>query len=542
LIRRETWLLAWLLLAVVACVAWPATAIDETRYLAVAWEMHAPGAWLVPQLNHAWYGHKPPLMFWLIDAGWDLFGVSVAWARLVPLASSLLTMALVARLATRLWPHAEGVGRLAALLTGGTLLWVLWSAAIMFDLPLTTCVVTGALALHYAGSGGRSGHAGWAAFGVALSLGGLTKGPVVLLHLLPLALAGPWWSGTARAAPGRWYAGLALAIALGVALALAWVIPAAGAAGERFAVEILWHQLAGRAIHSFAHLSPWWSYLPTLLVILLPWTAWPDWWRQLRRGPTLAEPGSRFCVSWLLSLVLFCIVSAKQPHYLLPLVPAIALLAARGAATGSAMSYTTGRWLAVLPLALLGAVLAVGRLGPEGWHGGWLKDVHPGWGIAILAAAAWTAIPDRMTLASAILRVHVATVITVAMAVTALHGSEAGRSYDTRGAAREIASLQAGGTVTAYWGKYRGQLGYTGRLTARIPEIGDVGELRDLLAREPGARVLVESWRNPLVAAGVPPEAVFAYRRGFWSVWPAAQLAADPGILQLIRARPGLRE
>jgi len=60
--------------------------------------------------------------------------------------------------------------------------------------------------------------------------------------------------------------------------------------------------------------------------------------------------------------------------------------------------------------------------------------------------------------------------------------------------------------------------------------------------RAPGARVLVESRRNPLLAAGVPPEAAFAYRRKYWSIWPAQQLVADPGILRLIRAIPRLRD
>lgn len=540
--RRETWLLAWLGLAIAATLGWPATAIDETRYLTVAWEMHAPGAWLVPQLNGDWYAQKPPLLFWIIGAGWDLFGFSVAWARLVALATSLLTMALVAALARRLWPQVEGAARLAALLTGGTLLWALWSAAIMFDLLLAACVTGGALALHYAAGAGRAGMAGWVAFGIAIGLGALTKGPVVLLHLLPLALAGPWWSKTVRAAPARWFAGLALALALGIALALAWALPATAVAGARFGMEIVWQQLAGRAIRSFAHLRPWWWYLPLLPVLLLPWAAWPDWWRQLRASLRLPEPGVRFCVAWLLSFLLFCIVSAKQPHYLLPLIPAIALLVARGVATTSKMSYSSGRWLAMLPLALLGAVLMAGGLGPQGWHAGWLEDVHPGWGLAVLAVVAWTALPDRLTLSAAILRVHVATVVTMALLVTALHDSEAGRSYDTRGAGREIAGLQDGGAVIAYWGIYRGQLGFTGRLAAVMPEVREIDGLRALLVREPDARVLVESRRNPLFAAGVPPESAFAYRRKYWSIWPAEQLVADPGILNLIRARPGLRE
>ena len=541
-IRRDAWLLAWLLLAAVAAWGWPATAIDETRSLSVAWEMHAQGAWLLPRLNGGWQAQEPPLLFWIIGAAWNLFGVSAGCARLVIVAMGLATMGIVGLLARRLWPQAEGVGRLAALLTGGTLLWALWSAAILFDMLLAACVAGGALALHAASCGGRAGRPGWVGFATAMGLGLLGKGPVILLHLLPLALAAPWWSAAVRERPARWFAGVAIALIVGIAVALAWALPAAAVAGERFGVEIIRDQMTGRAIHGLSHLRPWWWYLPILPLLLLPWAAWPDWWRQLRSALRSDEPGVRFSLAWLASFLPFCVVSAKQPHYLLPLIPAIAMLVARSVSMGSAMSYSGGRRLAMLPLALLGAVLAVGLLGPEDWHGGWLRDVHPAWGAAILVAVGWAAFPDRMTMSSAVLRIHVATVVAVALLVTALQGSQSGRSFDTSGAGREIASLQAGGVVTACWGEYRGQLGFAGRLTGPMPEARDIEDLRALVVRAPGARVLVESRRNPLLAAGVPPEAAFAYRRKYWSIWPAQQLVADPGILRLIRAIPRLRD
>jgi len=50
--------------------------IDETRYVGVAWEMWLRGDFLVPHLNGEPYSHKPPLLFWLFQAGWWLFGVT----------------------------------------------------------------------------------------------------------------------------------------------------------------------------------------------------------------------------------------------------------------------------------------------------------------------------------------------------------------------------------------------------------------------------------------------------------------------------------
>ena len=74
----------------------PLLAIDETRYAAVALEMLQRDDWLVPHLKGATYSHKPPLLFWLVLAGWKLFGVSAAWARVVGPLAGVAALALVA--------------------------------------------------------------------------------------------------------------------------------------------------------------------------------------------------------------------------------------------------------------------------------------------------------------------------------------------------------------------------------------------------------------------------------------------------------------
>lgn len=48
----------------------PLMPVDETRYVAAAWEMHIGGSPWLPHLNGAIYGHKPPLLFWLINLVW----------------------------------------------------------------------------------------------------------------------------------------------------------------------------------------------------------------------------------------------------------------------------------------------------------------------------------------------------------------------------------------------------------------------------------------------------------------------------------------
>ena len=94
------------LLASVAALAalqlWlrPLLPVDETRYIGVAWEMWQRGDLLVPWLNGEPYSHKPPLYFWLIHAGWWLFGVNDWWPRSVAALVSLAG-----------WPTAMLLGR-----------------------------------------------------------------------------------------------------------------------------------------------------------------------------------------------------------------------------------------------------------------------------------------------------------------------------------------------------------------------------------------------------------------------------------------------
>jgi 4-amino-4-deoxy-L-arabinose transferase-like glycosyltransferase len=38
----------------------------------------------MPYLNGVRYSHKPPLLCWLYQPGWRLFGVNAWWPRLVP--------------------------------------------------------------------------------------------------------------------------------------------------------------------------------------------------------------------------------------------------------------------------------------------------------------------------------------------------------------------------------------------------------------------------------------------------------------------------
>ena len=93
-------------LGVIFCISVrPLMPVDETRYLSVAWEMWIHGNWLVPHLNGAPYAHKPPMLFWLINVSWAVFGVNEFSARMIAPIFGALNLVMVFVLAGKLWPE-----------------------------------------------------------------------------------------------------------------------------------------------------------------------------------------------------------------------------------------------------------------------------------------------------------------------------------------------------------------------------------------------------------------------------------------------------
>ena len=212
-------LLSLLLLAALTAVALltrPLMPIDETRYVSAAWEMWLRGDFLVPFKNGEPYSHKPPFMFWMFHAGWALFGVNDWWPRLVLPLFSAGALLLTYSLARRLWPQRAGLGGQATLVLVSALLWIVFSTSVMFDVMLAFWVLFGMHGVLAAADGKRRG---FVMLGIAIGMGVLTKGPVILLNLLPITVLALWWNPGLKW--GRWFGGVGLAVLLGAAIALA---------------------------------------------------------------------------------------------------------------------------------------------------------------------------------------------------------------------------------------------------------------------------------------------------------------------------------
>lgn len=519
--------LVLLALFVVAVLPWRAlTPIDEARYATVAWEMWLRRDFVVLWLNGEPYGHKPPLLFWLVNAGWAVFGVNAWWPLVIPALASVVSLVLLHRIATRLWPDRPATAQLAPLLLFGAAQWTVFSAALYFDLLLATFVLLGVFALlDLAGVAGSRPWRGSVLFAIAIGFGLLAKGPLVGINLLPLALLLPWWRvGRTRAHWLRAWALIALAGTAGLAIAGAWVAAATAQAGTGYLREILYAQGLGRVVQSFDHRLPFWWYLPMLWVVAFPWAWWLDGWRALaglRRH--LDEPGVRLALAWAVPVVaMLSLISGKRAHYLMGMLPALALLGAR--ALEPLLGRDGGRF-ATVPA----AVLMLGAAGGLAWlptRAG--RAGAPPWGSAfpaslavvpLLVAVVWFAVrrTDRRVLALAAGSALICGGALVAFArLTA-------PAYDVTPAAQRIAEVVARGVPVAVVGDYHGQFQFAGRLREPLPVLrrDDVG---GWLAGHPGGQLVVNVRRPP----DPPPPDAWLYRGGWLVLADAALWARLP--------------
>ena len=302
---------------------------DESRYLECAREMAASDDWLFPTLNGVPYLEKPPLYVMSIAALFKLFGPSDLAARAVSVAAGAGTVLLTS------WIASLAAGPRAALRAGLILatspFFLVLSTVVTLDM-LFTLWVTAAIACFAQGTTdpdpGRPWrrtilHCGYLSLGLAI----LTKGPVALV--VP-GLVWIFWRpmGRERILPPCLLGGLTILLAVSVP----WFVLVQAKYPKFWDFFFLKGHL-GRVIGDDVanvnfHGEPWYFYLPVLLGGTAPWMLFIGApWRVLRPEITRSL-WARLGWSWLLpGFAFFSMVSGKLPTYVLPLFPAVSILA-----------------------------------------------------------------------------------------------------------------------------------------------------------------------------------------------------------------------
>lgn len=279
--------------------------VDEPRYAWIGRAMAESGDWITPRLYGQPWLEKPPLLFWMIAAGWKL-GLRDEWAARLPVALAALLFLLL-----YWWCLMREFGEPTAAASTGILAtcggWLLYAHVAVTDIPLAA---TFGAAMLLAWRGWLK----WA--GVSLGLAVLAKG------LVPIALALPLlWRLRAR------WRELIVPLLLMLAVAGPWYTLCYGRHGRLLIEELIVRHHFARffaATTQVLHPQPIWFYAPVILVLLLPWTPLVVAARPRRLWQ---DERSRFLVLWLgFGLLLFSLSAGKLPGYLLPLLPAACAL------------------------------------------------------------------------------------------------------------------------------------------------------------------------------------------------------------------------
>jgi 4-amino-4-deoxy-L-arabinose transferase-like glycosyltransferase len=308
---------------------WPS---DEPRFVLAAKQMVESGDWLFPHRGIELYSDKPPMLFWLQAAAYEIVR---SWriAFLLPsLLAGLLTLGLTWDLGRRLWNPRAGLYAAIGVLFAFEFMFQVKRAQID---PLVMGWITLAnwgLLLHFLR--GPNWRAYWLGC-FAAGLGVISKGVGVLalLMFVPYLFARlRGWDDVTRTSGAvlRWLGGAVAFLVPIVAWGAAVLLVAKSRGTPEYATyvnDLFFHQTAGRYGGTWSHPQPFWYYVPVLLLHFFPLSlaypaALPRWWRDLKAG----EARVLLPLAWsLLVVVFFSIPTGKRDVYLMPVLPMLAL-------------------------------------------------------------------------------------------------------------------------------------------------------------------------------------------------------------------------
>jgi 4-amino-4-deoxy-L-arabinose transferase-like glycosyltransferase len=335
--RRLRWLAAWVAIAVIGLTygigSYGLIEPDEGRNAEVAREMAITNNYILPQLNGLPYLDKPVVFFAAAAVMIEIFGTDEFAARLAPLLFGLATACLVGWFAGRLFGREGALVAVIASLSAP--LTIALSRTVIMDTALSFFVVLALIAFHQAIERRRAAQSGTDAVHVwlgwmlvawaAMAVGVLTKGPVALA--IPLIVAAPYavWR---RASLAVWHP-LGPVVLAGVVSPWVWAVSRELPDFLRYVVITeTWQRMTTDELR---RTEPIWFFLPVLLAGAFPWSIVAL--SSLRTKAGDGDPERRtawvYLMLWLLlPLIFFSLSRGKQEQYMLPLVPALALMVA----------------------------------------------------------------------------------------------------------------------------------------------------------------------------------------------------------------------
>ena len=319
---------------------YPLMDTTEARYGEMARLMVETGNWVTPLFDYdvPFWG-KPPLHTWMSAASIVVFGVSEFAVRFPHWIAAMLTLAVIATFAKK-----QRLPVLPSLIIlASTVVFIISAGAVMTDMALTLGLTMAMVGFYLC----WQGELRWGYFGfVGLAIGLLAKGPVALvIFAIGTGLWLLWQYGVFRPWKLLWQRiPLISGLLLMLAIALPWYVLAEKATpgflnyfivGEHWSrfVDSGWQgDLYGSAhdqtrgtiwLYFLGAALPWSAFLPQALYkIYVEAPKHSD--KQLNSNNSAL---ASYLICWMLApMVLFTLAGNILPAYVLPGIPALALL------------------------------------------------------------------------------------------------------------------------------------------------------------------------------------------------------------------------
>ena len=304
----------------------PLTGPDEPRYARIAEEMRAEGTWVTPILQGKPWLEKPPLYYWMARPFYSIFDAPEIAARSGTALCALITAAAVYWAGGAIWTPLAG--RISALILLTTLGLAGFGRSATTDMGFT-CFLTLALAILAVASEREIGKWVFAAY-VFLGIAVLGKGPAAVVLTAGTALI--FWFFNMRGGTIRRLRPIA-GILIATVTALPWFWLAFLENGYAFiATFFINHNFARYVTDIHHHAQPFYYYLPVLIALFFPWSGWlvvltPRSFSDSLRRRCEWRSGPLFVACWFFFPIFFFSLSgSKLPGYILPSLPALALI------------------------------------------------------------------------------------------------------------------------------------------------------------------------------------------------------------------------
>ena len=356
---------------------------DEPRYAAIARDMATTGDWVTPRLYGQPWLEKPILYYWAAALAFRELGTAEVAARLPSSIAALLAARAVAWAASKFYGRAAGFA--GPLIFSTCIASLAFARAatpdMLFAMALAFAMATAATFLRRTGAlrdpaqpkpdRRNSAIILQLLFGVWVGIAALAKGPAgFVLAAGSVAL----WAVTTR----NWRRSFALAHPIALlsfcVIALPWYVFCARRNPDFVRTFFVLHNIRRYTSDVFQHHQPFWFFGPVLLLGLLPWTALLGWvvrdgLRRWRENSWRESAGWFFACWAIFPLIFFSFSQSKLPGYILPSIPAMAVLFSAALAK-SVDEQRQGNW----PIAAVGATWILLAALPLGR---WLNRLPP---------------------------------------------------------------------------------------------------------------------------------------------------------------------